>query len=193
MSSSVPRTFNLGTIHWGQSNIWHENSVLWRTIPAAGWMPLISSPRRCPEKSTVSIKKRISPTFKYYLFRKYFYRLVFIAYISAMQSRWNSNQQSKHVSDLSYQPMNLPWILNFQKFGMHWTALNTKRCHRDRTSTVGVRSAQVITVIISHDSAELGGNAKVTWIEFQRTEFTLLPRIDTLDYKQTNKTNNIWC
>ena len=72
--------------------------------------------------------KWISTTFNTYLFRNhlfYEHKLVFLTYVSDIQFRWNSNQQSKHIFDLRYQPMNLPWIINFQKFGRHCIALNT--------------------------------------------------------------------
>ena len=70
--------------------------------------------------------KWISTTFNHCLFRNnVFYKLVFITYVSDIQFRWDSNQQSKHIFDLRYQPMHLSWIINFQKCGRHWIALNT--------------------------------------------------------------------
>ena len=116
--------------HWG--NTWNQDSVKWRTTLASGWLLWICSLRRCPgESNSFQQKKKknfkwISTTFNHYLFRNnVFYKLVFITYVSDIQFRWDSSQQSKHIFDLRYQPMHLSWIINFQKCGRHWIVLNT--------------------------------------------------------------------
>lgn len=103
-------------------NTWHWISLEQRTTIASGWMSFISSLRKCPRETNTVFQqggknfKRIFTIFKHDLFRKYFScELLFIAYTSDLHLKWNSNQQSKHVLDLRYQPMCLPWIISFQK------------------------------------------------------------------------------
>lgn len=125
---NIPRAKLCNRWPWG--NTWNQDSLKRRTTLESGWMLTKKVSWRKQQFSTEKKKnfKWISTTFNHYLFRNhvfYEHKLVVITYESDIQFRWNSNQQSKHIFDLRYQPMNLPWIINFQIFGRHWIALNT--------------------------------------------------------------------